>query len=176
MNLESPEQEFETLIVILGKMKEQYVLYKEVLVKQRAAIIGNNTTELTDILNQIDSINESINRLEARRIYNTEVLAQHANMETKTIRDIVKYFPQFNGKKLETIAMELKKEALEVKNISTSNTDLLEISHNIIKETMKIIMTQNVDPRDRAWRTYGNSGTYARTVKREPVHLVNRRG
>jgi len=176
MNLESPEQEFETLIIILGKMKEQYVRQKEVLVKQRAAIISNNTTELTEILNQIDNINDNINRLETRRIFNTDVLAQYANTETKTIRDIVKAFPTLNGQKLETIAMELKKEALEVKTISTSNTNLLEISRNIVKETMKIIMTQNVDPRDRAWRTYGNSGAYARTVRREPAHLVNRKG
>jgi hypothetical protein len=176
MNLESPEQEFETLIIILGKMKEQYVFQKETLVKQRAAIISNNTTELTEILNQLDNINDNINRLETRRIYNTEVLAQYANTETKTIRDIVKAFPELNGKKLETIAMELKKEALEVKNISTSNADLLEISRNIVKETMKIIMTQNVDPRDRAWRTYGNSGAYSRTVRRDPVHLVNKKG
>ncbi|MDR2593325.1 MAG: flagellar protein FlgN [Fibromonadaceae bacterium] len=176
MNTESPEQEFETLITVLGKMKEQYVQQKEVLVKQRAAIISNNTTELTEILNQIDNINENIARLETRRIFNTDVLAQYASSETKTIRDIVKAFPDLNGKKLETVAMELKKEALEVKNISTSNTDLLEISRNIIKETMKIIMTQNVDPRDRAWRTYGNSGAYARTVRREPAHLVNRQG
>jgi len=176
MNLESPEQEFETLIIVLGKMKEQYVRQKEVLVSQRAAIISNNTTELTEILNQIDNINDNINRLETRRVFNTDVLAQYANTETKTIRDIVKAFPELNGKKLETVAMELKKEALEVKTISTSNTNLLEISRNIVKETMKIIMTQNVDPRDRAWRTYGNSGAYARTVKREPAHLVNRKG
>jgi len=176
MNSESPEQEFETLITVLGKMKEQYVHQKEVLVKQRAAIVSNNTTELTEILNQIDNINENIARLETRRIFNTDVLAQYANAETKTIRDIVKAFPDLNGKKLETVALELKKEALEVKNISTSNSDLLEISRNIIKETMKIIMTQNVDPRDRAWRTYGNSGAYARTVRREPAHLVNRQG
>jgi len=176
MNTESPEQEFETLITVLGKMKEQYVHQKEVLVKQRAAIISNNTTELTEILSQIDNINENIARLETRRIFNTDVLAQYASSETKTIRDIVKAFPELNGRKLETVAMELKKEALEVKNISTSNTDLLEISRNIIKETMKIIMTQNVDPRDRAWRTYGNSGAYSRTVRREPAHLVNRQG
>jgi len=176
MNTDSPEQEFETLITVLGKMKEQYVQQKEVLVKQRAAIISNNTTELTEILNQIDNINENIARLETRRIFNTDVLAQYASSETKTIRDIVKAFPDLNGKKLETIAMELKKEALEVKNISTSNTDLLEISRNIIKETINIIMTQNVDPRDRAWRTYGNGGAYSRTVRREPVHLVNRQG
>jgi len=176
MNLESPEQEFETLIIVLGKMKEQYVRQKEVLVKQRGAIISNNTTELTEILNQIDNINETIERLETRRIFNTDVLAQYANTETKTIRDIVKAFPDLNGKKLETAALELKKEALEVKNISTSNTHLLEISRNIVKETMKIIMTQNVDPRDKAWRTYGNSGAYARTVRREPAHLVNRKG
>jgi len=176
MNLESPEQEFETLIIILGKMKEQYVRQKEVLVKQRAAIISNNTTELTEVLNQIDNINESIERLETRRIYNTDVLAQYANAETKTIRDIVKAFPELDGKRLESVAMELKKEALEVKTISTSNSSLLEISRNIVKETMKIIMTQNVDPRDRAWRTYGNSGAYARTVRKDPVHLVNRKG
>jgi len=176
MNLESPEQEFETLIIVLGKMKEQYVRQKEVLVKQRAAIISNNTTELTEILNQIDNINENIERLETRRIFNTDVLAQYANTETKTIRDIVKAFPNLNGKKLETAALELKNEALEVKTISTSNSSLLEISHNIVKETMKIIMTQNVDPRDKAWRTYGNSGAYARTVRREPAHLVNRKG
>jgi len=176
MNIESPEQEFETLIIILGKMKEQYARQKEVLVKQRAAIISNNTTELTEILNQIDNINENIERLETRRIYNTDVLAQYANAETKTIRDIVKAFPELDGKRLESVAMELKKEALEVKTISTSNSSLLEISRNIVKETMKIIMTQNVDPRDRAWRTYGNSGAYARTVRKEPVHLVNRKG
>jgi len=176
MNLESPKQEFETLIIVLGKMKEQYVRQKEVLVKQRAAIISNNTTELMEILNQIDNINETIERLETRRVFNTDVLAQYANTETKTIRDIVKSFPELDGKKLETAALELKKEALEVKTISTSNSNLLEISRNIVKETMKIIMTQNVDPRDKAWRTYGNSGAYARTVRREPAHLVNRKG
>jgi len=176
MNLESPEQEFETLITILGKMKEQYVHQKETLVKQRSAIISNNTKELTEILNEIDNINDNINRLETRRIYNTDVLSQYAKTETKTIRDIVKAFPALNGKKLETVAMELKKEALEVKTISSSNSNLLEISRNIVKETMRIIMTQSTDPRDRAWRTYGNSGAYARTVRREPVHLVNRQG
>jgi len=116
MNAESPEQEFETLITILGKMKEQYVHQKEVLVKQRAAIISNNTTELTEILSQIDTINENINRLETRRIYNTDVLAQYANAETKTIRDIVKAFPELNGKRLETVAMELKKRGIGSEN------------------------------------------------------------
>ncbi|MDR2732574.1 MAG: hypothetical protein LBB36_05075, partial [Fibromonadaceae bacterium] len=112
MSTESPEQEFETLVTILGKMKIQYDIYKETLVQQRNAIIANKTNELTEILTKIDGINENINRLEARRMYNTEVLAQHANMETKTIREIVKAFPEFNGKELENVAAELKKVAL----------------------------------------------------------------
>ena len=170
------EKEFEALAMVLGKMKEQYVKFKDALVKQRAAIITNNTDELTDILNEIENITENINRLEVRRAYNADILALNACLETKTIRDIVKAYPELNGAKLENIALELKKEATEVKNISASNAELLEISRSIIKETMKTIMTQNVDPRDRAWRTYGNSGGYSRTVKREPVHLVNRKG
>jgi len=173
MNL---EKEFETLTVVLGKMKEQYVIFKETLVKQRAAIIANNITELTDVLAEIEGITENINRLEARRTYNADILAQNACLETKTIRDIVKAYPEFNGSKLETIALELKKEVMTVKNMSASNTELLEISRSIIRETMKTIMTQDIDPRDRAWRTYGNSGSYSRTVRREPIHLVNRQG
>ncbi len=170
------EKEFETLIVVLGKMKEQYIKFKETLVKQRTAIITNNLTELTDALNEIENINENINRLEARRAYNADILAHNAYLETKTIRDIVKAYPEFDGSKLETVSLELKKEVMAVKNMSASNSELLEISRSIIKETMKTIMTQNVDPRDRAWRTYGNSGAYSRTVRREPVHLVNRQG
>jgi len=172
----SSKQEFDALVVILGKMKEQYTLYKEVLVKQRHAIIANNTTELTEVISEIENITESINRLETRRIYNTEVLAHEANIKLKTIREIVKAFPEFDGEKLESISAELKKEALEVKRISDSNAELLEISRSIIKETMRTIMLQDVDPRDRAWRTYGNSGAYARTVTRAPIHLVNRQG
>jgi len=173
MNL---EKEFETLTVLLGKMKEQYVIFKEALVKQRAAIIANNITELTNVLAEIESITENINRLEARRAYNADILAQNAYLETKTIRDIVKAYPEFDGSKLEAIALELKREVMTVKDMSASNTELLEISRSIIKETMKTIMTQDIDPRDRAWRTYGNSGTYSRTVRREPIHLVNKQG
>jgi hypothetical protein len=170
------EREFEALLIILGKMKQQYAIFKETLLKQRAAIIANNKAELTDILDKIESIYEGINLLENRRIYNMDILSQNANSEIKTIRDIVKAFPEFDGKKLENIALELKKEAQEVKNISASNAELLEISRSIVKETIKTIMTQNVDPRDRAWRTYGNGGAYSRTVRREPVHLVNKQG
>jgi len=170
------EKEFETLIVVLGKMREQYIKFKEALVRQRTAIITNNLADLTTVLSEIESITENINRLEARRSYNADILAQNAYLETKTIRDIVKAYPEFNGSALESIALELKKEVMAVKNMSASNSELLEISRSIIKETMKTIMTQNVDPRDRAWRTYGNSGTYSRTVRREPIHLVNKRG
>jgi hypothetical protein len=169
------QREFENLVLVLGKMKEQYIIFKETLVKQRAAIITNNTADIAEILGQIEVINENINGLESRRAYNTDILAQNAYLETKTIRDIVKAYPEFDGSKLETISLELKKEVLDVKNISASNAELLEISRSIIKETMKTIMTQNVDPRDRAWRTYGSSGAYSRTVQREPVHLVNKR-
>jgi transcriptional regulator of heat shock response len=173
MNLEN---EFEGLVAVLGKIKEQYIAYKDLLLKQRAAIIANNITELTEVLTQIENLNENINRLEARRIYNTDTLAINANQEVKTISDIIKAYPEYNGAKLENAAMELKKVAMEVKHYSTSNAELLEISRNIVKETMKTIMTQDVDPRDRAWRTYGNSGGYSRTVRREPVHLVNKKG
>ena len=170
------EKEFESLLIILDKMKELYAVFKETLIKQRAAIIANDRTELMEILNQIESIYEHINRLENRRIYNMELLAQGTDSKIKTIRDVVKAFPEFDGKKLENISLELKKEALEVKNISASNAELLEISRNIVKETINTIMTQNIDPRDRAWRTYGSGGAYSRTVRREPVHLVNRKG
>ena len=170
------EKEFEALVLILGKMKQQYALFKETLIRQRAAIIANDKTELTEILDKIEGIYEGINLLENRRIYNMDILAQNTDSEIKTIRDIVKAFPEFDGKKLENISLELKKEAQEVKSLSASNAELLEISRSIIKETIKTIMTQNVDPRDRAWRTYGNGGSYSRTVRREPVHLVNRQG
>jgi len=170
------EKEFESLLLILGKMKEQYTSFKETLIKQRGAIIANDRDELMEILNQIEGIQEHINRLENRRIYNMELLTQGTDSEIKTIRDIVKAFPEFDGKKLENIALELKKEAQEVKRISASNAELLEISRSIVKETIKTIMTQNIDPRDRAWRTYGSGGAYSRTVRREPVHLVNRKG
>jgi len=170
------EKEFEALVIILSKMRQQYALFKETLIKQRAAIVANNKAELTEILDKIEGIYEGINLLENRRIYNMSILEQNANSEIKTIRDIVKAFPEFDGKKLENIALELKKEAQEVKNLSASNAELLEISRSVIKETIKTIMTQNVDPRDRAWRTYGNGGAYSRTVRREPVHLVNRQG
>jgi len=172
----SAEREFESLLLILGKMKEQYTSFKEMLIKQRTAIIANDRNEMVEILNQIEGIHEHINRLENRRIYNMELLALETDLEIKTIRDIVKAFPEFDGRKLENIALELKKEAQEVKKISASNTELLEISRSIVKETIKTIMTQSVDPRDRAWRTYGSGGAYSRTVRREPVHLVNRKG
>jgi len=173
MNLEN---EFEGLVIILGKIKEQYIVYKELLFKQREAIVTNNIEDLTEVLSQLDGINESINRLEARRVYNADALAINAGMEVKTIRDIVKAYPEYDGAKLEKAALELKKEAMEVKRYSTSNAELLEISRNIVKETIKTIMTQDVDPRDRAWRTYGKGGAYSRTVRREPVHIVNKRG
>jgi len=170
------EKEFETLALVLCKMKEQYVIFKELLVKQRAAIIANNISELAEILTHIESVTENINRLDVRRAYNTDMLTENVGLETKTIRDIVKAYPEFDGTKLENIALELKKEVTDVKKISASNAELLEISRSIIKETMKTIMTQNTDPRDRAWRTYGNSGSYSRIVRREPVHLVNKQG
>ena len=170
------KKEFETLALVLAKMKEQYVIFKELLVKQRGAIIANNISELAEILAQIESVTENINRLDVRRAYNSDMLVENAELETKTIRDIVKAYPEFDGAKLENIALELKKEIMDVKKISASNTELLEISRSIIKETMKTIMTQNTDPRDKAWRTYGNSGSYSRTVRREPVHLVNKQG
>lgn len=170
------EKEFDALTLVLGKMKEQYVKFKELLVKQRAAIIANNIPELSDILPQIEQLNENINRLDARRAFNADILIENAGLESKTIRDIVKAYPEYDGAKLEQVALELKKEVLNVKTISASNSELLEISRSIIKETMKTIMTQNTDPRDKAWRTYGNSGSYSRTVRREPVHLVNQRG
>jgi hypothetical protein len=172
----SCEREFEALVIILSKMRQQYAAFKETLIKQRAAIIANNRAELTEILDKIESIYEGINLLESRRLYNMDVLAHNTDLEIKTIRDIVKAFPEYDGNKLENIALELKKEALEVKNISVSNAELLEISRSIVKETIKTIMTQDVDPRDRAWRTYGSGGAYSRTVRREPVHLVNKKG
>jgi len=173
MNL---EKEFDTLALVLGKMKEQYVKFKEMLIKQRMAIIANDIQELSAILPQIELINENINRLDVRRTYNAEILIENASFEAKTIRDIVKAYPELDGEKLEKAALELKKEVQDVKTMSASNSELLEISRSIIKETMKTIMTQNTDPRDKAWRTYGNSGSYSRTVRREPVHLVNKRG
>ncbi|MDR0517935.1 MAG: flagellar protein FlgN [Fibromonadaceae bacterium] len=173
---ESSEKEFGNLIIILDKLKGQYSLYKEILVKQRNAIVTNNIEELTELLLKIENANENIERLEGRCAHNVDILAMSAGLESKTIRDIVKAFPQFNSKKLENAALELKKVVQEVKNISATNAELLEISKSIIKETMSTIMTQNVDPRDRAWRTYGNNGGYSRTVRREPVHLVNKQG
>jgi division protein CdvB (Snf7/Vps24/ESCRT-III family) len=169
-------KEFDNLIIILDKLKEQYNNYKEVLVQQRSAIIANNIAELADILPKIEAANESIERLEGRCSYNVDILAKNANLQEKTIRDIVKAYPQCDCKKLESSSLELKKAVQEVKNISQANAELLEISKSIIRETMSTIMTQNVDPRDRAWRTYGNSGGYSRTVRREPVHLVNKMG
>jgi DNA helicase HerA-like ATPase len=169
-------KEFENLIIILDKLKEQYSLYKEVLVQQRNAIIANNLADLADVLPKIEAANENIERLESRCAYNVDILAINANLQAKTIRDIVKAYPQYDCKKLESTSLELKKTVQEVKNISKSNAELLEISKSIIRETMNTIMTQNVDPRDRAWRTYGNNGGYSRAVRREPVHLVNKIG
>jgi hypothetical protein len=173
MNL---EREFEALLAILGKMRDQYVSYKDLLLKQREAIIANKLEDLTEILSKIELVNESISRLEERRIFATDTLAMNTKEEIKTIRDIIKAFPEYNAAKLESLSLELKKTANEIKNYSASNAELLEISRSIVRETMKTIMTQDVDPRDRAWRTYGNSGGYSRTVRREPVHLVNKRG
>jgi hypothetical protein len=170
------EKEFGNLILILDKLKSQYSLYREILVLQRNAIVANNLGELTEILPKIEAANEGIERLEGRCAYNVDVLARNAELESKTIRDIVKAYPQFDGKKLEETSLELKKVVQEVKNISKTNAELLEISKSIIRETMNTIMTQNVDPRDRAWRTYGNNGGYSRAVRREPVHLVNKMG
>lgn len=170
------EKELDTLVIILDKVREQYTIYKDTLVKQREAIISNNITDLTELLTKIESVNDHINRLETNCVYSVDMLALNAGLQSKTIRDIVKAFPEYNGSKLENAASELKKITQEVKTISASNTELLEISRSIIKETMSTIMTQNVDPRDRAYRTYGNTGGYSRTVRREPVHLVNQRG
>ncbi|MCL2260371.1 MAG: flagellar protein FlgN [Fibromonadales bacterium] len=170
------EKEFDALTLVLDKMKEQYVKFKELLIKQRAAIIANDIQELTDILPKIEQINENISRLDVRRAYNADILIENADLKEKTIREIVKAYPEYDGTKLEKAALELKKEVFDVKTMSASNSELLEISRSIIKETMKTIMTQNTDPRDKAWRTYGNSGSYSRTVRREPVHLVNKQG
>jgi hypothetical protein len=173
MNL---EKEFEALLAILGKMRDQYAKYKELLLKQRDAIITNKLESLTEVLNEIELVNDSINRLEARRVFATDTLAMNTKEEIKTIRDIIKAFPEYDVAKLESISLELKREAESVKKYTASNVELLEISRRIVKETMKTIMTQDVDPRDRAWRTYGNGGAYSRTVRREPIHLVNKRG
>jgi len=170
------EKELGNLVIILGKIKEQYTVYKETLISQREAIITNNITDLTELLTRIESINEHINRLENRCSYNVDILAAEAGLRSKTIKDIIKAFPEYDGSKLESIAIELKKTCTEVKSISASNAELLEISRSIIKETMNTIMTQNVDPRDRAWRTYGNTGGYSRAVRRASVHIVNQRG
>ena len=170
------EKELGNLVIILDKINEQYTVYKETLINQREAIITNNIAELTELLSKIESINEGINRLESRCAYNVDILAANVGLEAKTIKDIIKAFPDYDGTRLESIATGLKKTCVEVKNISASNAELLEISRSIIKETMNTIMTQNVDPRDRAWRTYGNTGGYSRTVRRESVHIVNQRG
>ncbi|MDR2579878.1 MAG: flagellar protein FlgN [Fibromonadaceae bacterium] len=172
----SCEREFETLVMVLGKLKDQYSIYEETLAKQREAIVTNNIGDLTEVLSKLESIDEYINRLEGRCNYTVDVIAANKGLTAKTIRDIIKAFPEQDCSKLETVSVELKQLTIRVKKLSASNAELLEISRNIIKETMKTIMTQNVDPRDRAWRTYGNTGGYSRTVRREPVHLVNRQG
>jgi hypothetical protein len=172
----SCERELETLVVVLGKLKDQYSIYEETLAKQREAIVTNNISTLTEVLSKLEGIDEHINRLEGRCNHAVDIIATNKGLESKTIRDIVKVFPEYDCTKLETVSVELKKMTIRVRSAAASNAELLEISRNIIKETMKTIMTQNVDPRDRAWRTYGSTGGYSRTVRREPVHLVNKQG
>lgn len=105
------EKEFEALVIILGKMKQQYAFFKETLIKQRAAIIANDKNEMTEILDKIEGIYESINLLENRRIYNMGILAQNAGSEIKTIRDVVKAFPEFDGKKTGRCGIGIEKNS-----------------------------------------------------------------
>lgn len=170
------EKEWELLGVILTRITELYGRYREVLLAQRRAVIENRIQDLQIQHGEIEAITESLVRLEQRRLGHMKALAEAADREILNIKDLAVAYPQLDGVDLQAKASALKAVVAEVRKLTRTNADMIEMSRKVVKVTMHTIMSQNVDPRDKAWRTYGALGTYARTVKREPVHLVNRRG
>lgn len=170
------EKEWELLGGILTRITELYGRYREVLLAQRRAVIESRIQDLQILHGEIEAITESLVRLEQRRLGHMQALANAADREILNIKDLVVAYPQLDGADLQARASTLKAVVAEVRKLTRTNSDMIETSRKVVKVTMHTIMTQNVDPRDNAWRTYGASGSYARTIKREPVHLVNRRG
>lgn len=170
------EKEWELLGVILTRITELYERYREVLLAQRRAVIENNVQNMLTLNGEMEIINESLTRLEQRRLGHMIALSESAGCEILNIQDLVSVFPHLDGAGLQVKASALKTIVAAVRRLTHTNADMIEMSRKVVKVTMHTILSQNVDPRDKAWRTYGVSGTYARTVKREPVHLVNRRG
>jgi len=170
------EKEWELLGVILGRMTDLYDRYLELLKKQRLAVVENRVKDMLPLHGELEILSESLGRLDQRRVGHMNALSSYAGKELLNTKDLVLEFPQLDKAYLESRTQSLKSKVAEVQRVTRSNVELIEISRSVVRLTMNTILTQNVDPRDKAWRTYGAAGGYARTVRREPVNLVNRRG
>lgn len=170
------EKEWEFLGIILGRMTDLYGRYLELLKKQRLAVVENRVKDMLPLHGELEILSESLGRLDERRVGHMNTLSSYAGKEILNTKDLVLEFPQLDKAYLESRTQSLKSKVAEVQRLTRSNVELIEISRSVVRLTMNTILTQNVDPRDKAWRTYGAAGSYARTVRREPVNLVNRRG
>lgn len=170
------EKEWELLGIILERMTEVYGKFADVLRRQRRAVIENRVQDLLQLHTEMESLNESIARLDQRRVGHMTNISLFAGKEMVNLQDLVNHFPHIDGAPLLAKSAALKAVVAEIQRITKSNVELIDISRKVVQETMQTILNQNIDPRDKAWRTYGASGGYSRTVRREPVHLVNRRG
>lgn len=170
------EKEWELLGIILGRMTDLYGRYLELLKKQRLAVVENRVKDMLPLHGELEILSESLGRLDERRVGHMNALSSYAGKEILNTKDLVLEFPQLDKAYLESRTQSLKSKVAEVQRLTRSNVELIEISRSVVRLTMNTILTQNVDPRDKAWRTYGAAGSYARTVRREPVNLVNRRG
>ena len=170
------EKEWELLGVILTRLTEQYEKYRVLLQAQRKAVVANQVQELVTLSSEMEIVNENISRLNVRRVGHMNALSSYAGKEILNIKELIVIFPQLDGEWLQQRATALKSVVADVQKITQTNVDLLELSRKVVQVTLQTILGQNTDPRDKAWRTYGAAGSYARTIRREPVNLVNRRG
>jgi len=170
------EKEWELLGVILERMSGLYGKYKDILLEQRKALVENRVKDLLSLHSDMENVNDALQRLEQRRLGHMTALSESAGDELLNIKDLLRTYPQLDAQYLQSRADTLKASVAEVRKLTQCNVHLLETSQSVVRVTMQTILSQNTDPRDKAWRTYGASGSYARTVRRETVHIVNRRG
>lgn len=166
--------------LLLGKALEKIALlygkYQVALKAQRKAVVENKALDLLPLQTEMDAIAENLDRLEKRRLSHMENISRYAGRELLNIQDLVKEFPHLDGEYLASRARMVKEKTQEMRRLTKANVELMEISRNVIRVTLHTVMSQNTDPRDKAWRTYGAAGQYAGAVRRAPIHMVNKRG
>jgi hypothetical protein len=166
--------EWSNLSAILERLCYYYTKCRDALIVQKQAVIQNNVQELMRIQTELESVGESIARMEARRAQVMDKLARSASREIVNLADLIAEFPTCDPKALLPHRETLRRLQVEIRRLTGTNAEILELSRSIVQNSMRTILTQDLDPRDKAWRTYGITGTYARTVRRAPVHMVNK--